>query len=137
MKIISKYLLLGTLIVVVVIIAGCYDEISSNNQGQYKIAFASRKDRLGSAEIYSMNTDGTDKLRMTYNSADDYDPAAWSPDGNNIAFWSVRDENLLTCTTVLLLYFSEGWIFGWFDEFALLLIPAFVLASVNGRFLRN
>jgi cellulose synthase/poly-beta-1,6-N-acetylglucosamine synthase-like glycosyltransferase len=30
-------------------------------------------------------------------------------------------------------YFSEAWIFGWFDWFALLFVPAFVLAAVRWR----
>jgi cellulose synthase/poly-beta-1,6-N-acetylglucosamine synthase-like glycosyltransferase len=44
---------------------------------------------------------------------------------------SVRFVNLLICIIVSSIYFSEGWIFGWFDEFALLLIPAFLLASIK------
>ena len=28
-------------------------------------------------------------------------------------------------------FFSEGWFFGWYDEFVLLLIPAFVLAAIK------
>jgi cellulose synthase/poly-beta-1,6-N-acetylglucosamine synthase-like glycosyltransferase len=42
---------------------------------------------------------------------------------------SVRALNLCTCVALLYFYFSEGWVFGWFDEFALLWIPAFLLAS--------
>jgi cellulose synthase/poly-beta-1,6-N-acetylglucosamine synthase-like glycosyltransferase len=44
---------------------------------------------------------------------------------------SVRALNLCTCVMILGFYFSEGWIFGWFDEFALLLVPAFLLASLK------
>lgn len=33
---------------------------------------------------------------------------------------SVRLLNLLACTAALGIYFSEGWVFGWFDEFSLL-----------------
>lgn len=44
---------------------------------------------------------------------------------------SVRALNLCTCVTLLYFYFSEGWVFGWFDTFALLLIPAFLLASLK------
>ena len=44
---------------------------------------------------------------------------------------SVRILNLCTCLALMGFYFSEGWIFGWFDEFALLLIPAFLLASIK------
>ncbi len=44
---------------------------------------------------------------------------------------SMRVLNLFTCFAILCLYFSEGWTFGWFDEFALILIPAFLLASIK------
>ncbi len=44
---------------------------------------------------------------------------------------SVRLLNLLACTAALGIYFSEGWVFGWFDEFSLLIIPAFLLASLR------
>ena len=44
---------------------------------------------------------------------------------------SIRILNLSVCIALLAFYFSEGWNFGWFDEFALLLIPAFLLASAK------
>jgi len=44
---------------------------------------------------------------------------------------SVRLLNLLACLAALAIYFSEGWAFGWFDEFSLLVIPAFLLASIR------
>src|SRR5438552_5177936 len=48
-----------------------------------KIAFTS--DRDGNHEIYVMNADGTNQIRLTNNSgADDY--PTWSPDGTKIAF---------------------------------------------------
>ncbi len=40
-------------------------------------------------EIYSMRPDGTDRTRLTDNSADDYTPDI-SPDGTKVAFVSVR-----------------------------------------------
>lgn len=41
----------------------------------------------------------------------------------------IRLLNLSTCMIFLGFYFSEGWLFGWFDEFALLWIPAFLLTA--------
>jgi len=43
---------------------------------------------------------------------------------------SARAINVCSFVALLGFYFAEGWLFGWFDEFALLLIPAFLLASV-------
>ncbi len=62
----------------------------SPNAGGGKIAFIS--DRDGNWEIYVMNADGTGQTRLTFNSADDVEPA-WSPDGSKIAFHSFRDGN--------------------------------------------
>lgn len=42
---------------------------------------------------------------------------------------SVRAINLFLCIILLSFYFIEGWVFGWFDEFVLLLIPASLIAS--------
>jgi Tol biopolymer transport system component len=50
-----------------------------------KFAFVSRDD--GDAEIYTMNADGTNLLKLTDNTKDDDQPS-WSPDGNKIAFRS-------------------------------------------------
>lgn len=56
-----------------------------------RIVFTSlRDDVLG--DIYSMNADGSDVIRLTSSAGND-DAAAWSPDGSKIVFNSRRDGN--------------------------------------------
>jgi Tol biopolymer transport system component len=65
-----------------------------------KIAFSSNRDEPNPSscgaqcnyEIYSMNADGTGRVRLTSDPASDYSPA-WSPDGSKIAFNSSRSPS--------------------------------------------
>ncbi len=52
-----------------------------------KIVFVS--DRDGNNEIYTMNSNGSDVTRLTFNTYSDFAPD-WSPDGSKIAFVSDR-----------------------------------------------
>lgn len=55
-----------------------------------RLAFQSR--RAGNWEIYTMNPDGSDVVRLTSDAADDERPG-WSPDGRQIVFGSRRGGN--------------------------------------------
>src|SRR5918911_5034898 len=55
-----------------------------------RIAFISQRD--GNREVYTMNADGTDVLRLTNTPGYEFNPA-FSPDGRKIAFLSGRDGN--------------------------------------------
>lgn len=62
-----------------------------------KIAFVSRRD--GNQEIYTMNRDGTNVVRITNDEGADTSPA-YSPDGQRIAFISYRNGQNLNVYTM-------------------------------------
>src|ERR671931_389439 len=55
-----------------------------------KLVFETNRD--GNEEIYTMNSDGTNRVDLTRNPADDTDPR-WSSDGSRIVFASNRTGN--------------------------------------------
>ena len=59
--------------------------------GKPKIAFSSTRD--GDSEIYVMDSDGSNQVRLTNDPARDYDPS-WSLDGERIAFVSNRNRGM-------------------------------------------
>jgi Tol biopolymer transport system component len=62
-----------------------------------KIAFLSIKD--SNSEIYMINEDGTNMVRLTSNAVADTDPA-WSPDSNKIAFCSNGNIHTIDINTM-------------------------------------
>jgi len=58
-----------------------------------KIAFSGFRSAAEDWDIYSINVDGTGLLNVTDHPAFDGWRPVWSPDGNRIAFFSVRDGN--------------------------------------------
>ena len=55
-----------------------------------KIVFYSKRD--GNSEIYTMDSDGSDQTRLTFNATRDNAPS-WSPNGQQIAFHSSRHDD--------------------------------------------
>ena len=60
--------------------------LSSCGRAETNIVFVS--ERNGNAEVYMMNADGSDQVRLTADLYDDSDPM-WSPDGMRVAFLSL------------------------------------------------
>jgi Tol biopolymer transport system component len=65
----------------------CYPSFSPDGQ---QIVYMS--ERNGIRDLYVMDLQGNDLLRLTENERRNYEPA-WSPDGERIAFTSTRDGN--------------------------------------------
>jgi dipeptidyl aminopeptidase/acylaminoacyl peptidase len=61
----------------------------NENTNLGRIAFYAERD--GNPEIYTMNPDGTDQRRLTFNEFED-SSLVWSPDGTRIAFISDRED---------------------------------------------
>ena len=66
----------------------CCNEVPTWSPDGAKIAFASNRD--GNYEIYVMDADGSNPIRLTTTQESDTNPA-WAPDGRRIAFQSKRD----------------------------------------------
>ncbi|HKZ77953.1 MAG TPA: CHRD domain-containing protein [Pyrinomonadaceae bacterium] len=83
---------------------------SSELQANGKIAFASGRDTVGSrSQIYTMNADGSNVVRLTNNLANETQPH-WSPDGSRIVFTTDRDKvcDFFSCYSEIYLMSADG-----------------------------
>ena len=78
-----------TVVLVLALLLSMHIARSGYAAGRPKIAFSSTRD--GNSEIYVMDIDGRNQVRLTDDPADDRDPS-WSPNGDRIAFVSDRNN---------------------------------------------
>jgi hypothetical protein len=76
---------LAAVVLLLLVAAGSAQAAFPGKNG--KIVF--RSNRTGHADIYTMDPDGTNRVNLTRNPAEDVDPR-WSPDGTRIVFASNR-----------------------------------------------
>jgi Tol biopolymer transport system component len=112
----SKYIINILLIMLCLLFFGCTEDIpdkidksllpveSGIIASSSMIAFASILD--GDYEIYLMKTDGSGIKQLTYNSAQDTEPA-WSPNGQYITFSSDRDGSSAWDSDIFIMH-SDG-----------------------------
>ena len=87
MKTMRLYLLFSTSLVLV--FSNLFN-IGAEAPRRAKIVFTSARNT--NAEIYIMNADGSQQIRLTHHPGEDFDPT-WSPTGEHIAFVSERDHD--------------------------------------------